>query len=187
MMCDTVETIPITVQWMSGDITIIHYTPNKSLYRLKQAILTAIQSNANPYRLSLYLKDEEDEWTYVTHTNYPSLFRKEAHFYAVMKDAIIHERLEYIYPLNGHDLYKYSLDGHDLWRFTYEDSDEHRVQISMAVCKNDGFCGMTEYREAKQNGQDIPWKYGVETFLRDYPIAEQSLTNMVQLWRNRRQ
>ncbi len=180
-MCDTVETIPITVQWMSGDVTILHHTPNKSLYHLKQTILTAIQSHENPFRLTLYRKGEEsegkEEWIHVTHTNYPSIFRKPAHFYAVMRDMVIQESLEYVYPLNDYDL----------WRFTCESSvDRHRIQISVVVCEKDGFCPITDYHEARRNQRDIPWKYGVETLLRQYPVTEQASINMVQLWNERR-
>ena len=175
-MCDTVETIPSTVQWMSGDITTIRHTPNRSLYHLKQAILTAVQSNENPYRLTLYRKGEEDEgWIHVTHTNYPSMFRREAHFYAILRDAILQEKLEYIYPLNHHDL----------WRFTCESEvDRQRIQISAVVCDREGFCSITDYHKAKQH--DIPWTYGVEAFLRQYPISEHALANMKQLWSERR-
>ena len=184
MMCDTVEAIPITIQWMSGDITTIHHTPNKSLYHLKQAILTAVQSDENPFRLTLYRRGndenedkDEEEWIHVTHTNYPSMFRKTTHFYAVMRDVILQESLEYIYPLNGHDL----------WRFTCESAvDRHRIQISVVVCEQEGFCPITDYHEAKRNKQDIPWKYGVDAFLKQYPVTEQTLANMVQLWSERR-
>jgi hypothetical protein len=181
MMCDTVEAIPITVQWMSGDITTIQHTPNKSLYHLKQTILSAIQSYDNPFHLTLYQRGDEEkgeeEWIHVTHTNYPSIFRKATHFYAVMRSAILQESLEYIYPLNGHDL----------WRFTCESAvDRHRIQISVVVCEKEGFCSITDYHEAKRNQRDIPWKYDVETFLRQYPVTEQALTNMIRLWSERR-
>lgn len=182
MICDTVEAIPVTVQWMSGDITTIQHIPNKGLYHLKHAILTSIQSYENPFHLTLYQKGDEEkgeeEWIHVTYTTYPSIFREAAtHLYAVMRGTILQESLEYIYPLNGHDL----------WRFTCESAvDRHRIQISVVVCEQEGFCPITDYHEAKRNKQDIPWKYGVDAFLKQYPVTEQTLANMVQLWSERR-
>ena len=175
----SVQSLQLTIQWMSGDITHVSHQPFRGLYLLKRTILSTINSDVNPCLLSFYTKDADGEFTEYTHP----VIKKETHFYAAIREPILHERLDYIYPM-GED---------DLWRFTYQSSDGiNQKQIVVLAKQGDWFCGINEYYKAKQQREPVQWIHTVEEFLEWYMttkqgmvLGEHALANFVFLWKNR--
>ena len=174
-----VQFVPVTIQWMSGDITTISHHPRSSLYWLKRMILSMNHEVVTPHLLSLYTKNAEGEWVEYTR---PTI-QDETHFYAVVRQPIIHERLDYIYPM----------EGNDIWRFTYQDQLASQKQLSVIVQTGEWFCRVNEYHDAIQRGRAIPWIHTVEGLLEWYMTTEQgmaleehTLLNWIYLWKNRR-
>lgn len=175
---ESVQPIHITIQWMSGDITRVSHHPFSGLYLLKRDILSTINSDANPCLVSLYTKDSNDEWIEYT---YP-LIKKEMYFYVVVREPILHERIDYIY----------SVEKDDMWRFTYQSSDGiHQKQIIALAKKGDWFCEINEYYKAKEQNEPIQWIHTLEGFLEWYitttqgtVLGEHAIANLAFLWKN---
>jgi hypothetical protein len=98
----------------------------------------------------------------------------DVHLYAVIRQSILNEKLDYIYPFE---------DG-SCWRFSYHKGN-HRPQISF-IHKDGMFCGMNHYHEARKTEQMIPWTHTIESFMDIYKLEEQICSNLIYLWNNRK-
>lgn len=174
-------TVALTIHWISSDAPSqeIVFDPRRGWYALKKILQNTVPHLPipSPLRISLFQLDGN---IFVECQSGPIT---EGEYYALVRDPILHERLDYIYPMGEADL----------WRWTYQPVDEGvaREQISF-IFREGRFCGIQEYREARQAGGDVPWHTCVEDFLSsecqkrgEGRISETARWNLLDLWYRR--